>query len=104
MKTIMGTSEAARLTGFSPRRIREMLADGVLGGVRIDGKWVVTQQAIVRFLLPGGSSEEITRAPTSGRAGHGRTLAGRRRGPSIAGSRRCSAGRGASPPTAQRSP
>ena len=58
MKTIMGTSEAARLTGFSPRRIREMLADGVLGGVRIDGKWVVTQQAIVRFLLPGGSSEE----------------------------------------------
>ena len=34
MKTIMGTSEAARLTGFSPRRIREMLADGVLGGVR----------------------------------------------------------------------
>ena len=59
MKTVMGTAEAARLIGFSPRRIREMLADGVLGGVRIDGKWVVTQQAIVRFLLPGGSSEGI---------------------------------------------
>ena len=84
MKTVMGTSEAARLTGFSPRRIREMLADGVLGGVRIDGKWVVTQQAIVRFLLPGGSSEEITRAPPSGRAEPGRTPAGRRRDPSIA--------------------
>ena len=59
MKTVMGTAEAARLTGFSPRRIREMLADGVLGGVRIDGKWVVTQQAIVRFLLPGGSTNEL---------------------------------------------
>ena len=67
----MGTTETARLIGYSPRRARELLEEGSLGGVRIGGKWVVTQQAIVRFLLPGGSSEGIPRAPPSGRAGPG---------------------------------
>ena len=50
MKTIMGATEAARLIGYSPRRTRELLVEGQLGGVRIGGKWLVTAQAVIRFL------------------------------------------------------
>jgi excisionase family DNA binding protein len=49
LPSLMGTAEASRLLGIPDRRLRELLADGILSGLKIDRKWLITIQALQRF-------------------------------------------------------
>jgi hypothetical protein len=49
MRTVMGTAAAGRLIGYSARRVRELIEEGFLGAVRIDGRWVITAEALKRY-------------------------------------------------------
>jgi len=39
--SMLGVAEAAAELGVSPRRVRPMLADGVLAGERVGRAWVI---------------------------------------------------------------
>lgn len=43
---LLGVSSAASELGVSPRRVRQMLSDGVLAGQRVGGVWVVDEHAV----------------------------------------------------------
>lgn len=46
----VGVSDAAVRLGVSPRRVRQMLSDGVLRGERLGRSWVVEQDELDRYL------------------------------------------------------
>jgi hypothetical protein len=54
MRTVMGTAAAGQLIGYSARRVRELIEEGSLGGVFINHRWVVTEQALKRFVRRRG--------------------------------------------------
>ena len=43
---LMGVAEAAERLGVSPRRVRQMLSDGVLEGQRVGREWVIEEHAL----------------------------------------------------------
>lgn len=43
---LMGVAEAAERLGVSPRRVRQMLSDGVLEGQRVGRGWVIEEPAL----------------------------------------------------------
>jgi helix-turn-helix protein len=54
MRTVMGTAAVGRLLGYSARRVRELIQEGSLGGVFINHRWIVTEQALKRFMRRRG--------------------------------------------------
>lgn len=46
--SVLGVSEAAAELGVSPRRVRQMLADGVLAGERVGRAWVIGSEQLHR--------------------------------------------------------
>lgn len=45
---IMDTNEAAKALGVSPRRVKALLAAGLLDGRRFSGVWIVTRESVER--------------------------------------------------------
>lgn len=46
---IVGVAEAAAELGVSPRRVRQMLADGVLAGEHVGRAWIIDSQQLQNF-------------------------------------------------------
>lgn len=48
---MLGVAKAASELGVSPRRVRQMLADGVLAGVQVGRAWVIDSERLHRVAL-----------------------------------------------------
>lgn len=49
--SLVGVAEAASELGVSPRRVRQMLADGVLAGEQVGRAWVIDSEQLHRIAL-----------------------------------------------------
>ena len=47
---LLRTEEVAQILSFSPRKVREMLADGEIPSVRIAGEYLVSEKELMNYI------------------------------------------------------
>ena len=58
-------AHASRLSGYHPERIRELLREGRVEGVKFGPIWAIEKSSLLKYLEEAQSSDDKRRGPQS---------------------------------------